>query len=59
MKDAFSMALGVLMILLARQPIERAYSKIKRESLQRVHKGLSPLTPFTQKLTGIRQFWKA
>jgi hypothetical protein len=52
MKSVIDAIVGVLLLVMAGNIALGSYQNMERESLLRVHKGLSPLAPFTRSLTG-------
>ncbi|MBS1983247.1 MAG: hypothetical protein JST16_03670 [Bdellovibrionales bacterium] len=51
MNSIFESIAGVMMLVLVGTGIQSVYSKIKKESVVRVYRGLSPLEEYTKKLT--------
>jgi hypothetical protein len=54
MESVITAIVGVLMLLGAGTLTSSFYHSIKKETILRVHRGLTPMTGFTQKLTGTK-----
>lgn len=52
MKAVIQAIIGILIIVVAGREFTQLYKVVKLETVHKVHKGLSPLVPFTQRLTG-------